>query len=83
METEKIAYFDKLIQDKLENLPRAIEGKAPIDVLEKICRELRWLKETKEQLLIHDVVKSFYCTGYKNNKIRCNEQCDVCKNHIE
>ena len=58
METEQIAYFDKLIQQKLENLPRAIEGKSPIERLEKICRELRWLKEAKEQLSISRVVGS-------------------------
>jgi len=58
MKTEQIAYFDKLIQQKLENLPRAIEGKAPVEILEKICQELRWLKEAKEQLLIHSVVSS-------------------------
>ena len=27
MNTEHVAYFDKLIQGKLEQLPRAIEGK--------------------------------------------------------
>jgi hypothetical protein len=79
METEKIAYFDKLIQNKLENLPRAIEGKASIEVLEKICRELRWLKEAKEKLLIYTVSKSFYCDEENYCLEKCTEQCMVCK----
>ena len=44
----KIAYFDKLIQSKLEQLPRAIEGKADKETIEQILKELRWLKEVKE-----------------------------------
>ena len=55
MNTEQIAYFDKLIQNKLEQLPRAIEGKSPIEVLEKICQELRMLKDAKEQLALCNV----------------------------
>ncbi len=38
MNTEHVAYFDKLIQGKLEQLPRAIEGKAPIDRLKKYAK---------------------------------------------
>ena len=51
MNTEHVAYFDRLIQGKLEQLPRAIEGKAPSERLEKICQELRMLKDAKEHFL--------------------------------
>tara|TARA_R110000803_G_scaffold76454_1_gene141086 strand:+ start:20403 stop:20570 length:168 start_codon:yes stop_codon:yes gene_type:complete len=51
MNKEHVAYFDKLIQQKLEGLPRAIEGKAPIERLEEICLQLRILKDAKEHFL--------------------------------
>lgn len=51
MNTEHVAYFDKLIQQKLECLPRAIEGKAPIERLEEICLQLRILKDAREHFL--------------------------------
>ena len=85
MKTEQIAYFDKLIQQKLESLPRAIEGKAPIERLEEICQELRWLKDVTEQLLIHVVVKSFYCYDKTVANAeedydfkQCDKQCEKC-----
>ena len=49
MKVEYVAYFDKLIQEKLEQLPRAIEGKAPFEVLNEICQELRILKDARER----------------------------------
>ena len=48
MTAEHVAYFDKLIQRKLEQLPRTIEGKAPVEVLNEICQELRILKDARE-----------------------------------
>jgi len=36
MNEEHVKCFDKQIQAKLEQFPRAIEGKAPIEVLNKI-----------------------------------------------
>jgi hypothetical protein len=51
MNTDPVAYFDILIQKKLEQLPRAIEGKMPIDGLRKICQELRILKDAREHFL--------------------------------
>ena len=51
MNTEHVAYFDKLIQQKLKCLPRAIEGKAPIERLEEICLQLRILKDAREHFL--------------------------------
>lgn len=51
MNKEHVAYFDKLIQDKIEQLPRAIEGKAPLERLEEICMQLRILKDAKEHFL--------------------------------
>jgi len=51
MNTEHIKYFDKLIQRKLEQLPRAVEGKAPIEELEKICQEIRILRDAKERFI--------------------------------
>ena len=49
MKVEYVAYFDKLIQEKLEQLPRAIEGKEPFEVLNEICQELRILKNVRER----------------------------------
>lgn len=43
-----VKYFEKEIQSKLEQLPRAIQGKAPMSRLEKICEEIKILKEAKE-----------------------------------
>ncbi len=51
MNTEHVAYFDKLIQQKLESLPRAIEGKAPVEKLEEICLQIRILKDAREHFL--------------------------------
>jgi len=51
MNEEHVKYFDKQIQAKLEQFPRAIEGKAPIEVLNKICLELRILKDAREHFL--------------------------------
>ena len=48
MNTEQVAYFNKLIQGKLEQLPRAIEGGEPISVLREICQEIQILKDAKE-----------------------------------
>ena len=80
MNTEQIAYFDKLIQNKLEQLPRAIEGKSPIEVLEKICQELRMLKYAKEQLALCNVVgrsEQLSCSTCKWLK-RTDDYCDTC-----
>jgi hypothetical protein len=51
MNEEHVKYFDKQIQAKLEQLPRAIEGKAPMKRLHKICLELRILKDAREHFL--------------------------------
>jgi hypothetical protein len=48
MKLKKVDFFDKLIQQKLEQLPRAIEGKANQKVLNKICIELRILKDARD-----------------------------------
>ena len=49
--TRQIKYFDKLIQSKLEQLPRALKGNAPKEVLDQILLEMKWLQEAKECLL--------------------------------
>lgn len=54
MNNKHVAYFDKLIQQKLEGLPRAIEGKAPIERLEEICLQLRILKDAKEYFMYNE-----------------------------
>lgn len=46
-----VAYFDKLIQQKLESLPRAIEGGVPIERLKEICLQLRILKDARGYFL--------------------------------
>ena len=53
--TRQIEYFDKLIQSKLEELPRAIKGNAPKEVLEQLLIEMEWLQEAKEQLELRDL----------------------------
>ena len=55
MNEEHVKYFDKQIQAKLEQFPRAIEGKAPIEVLNKICLELRILKDAREHFLYNEL----------------------------
>lgn len=48
MSKKHVTYLDKLIQQKLEAIPRAIEGNAPIERLKEDCSELRVLKDAKE-----------------------------------
>jgi hypothetical protein len=48
MSKKYVKYFDKEIQGKLEQFPRAIEGKASMKVLKKICLELRILKDARD-----------------------------------
>ena len=48
MNEAHVKYFNTQIQDKLEQFPRAVEGKAPIKLLLKICLELRILKDARE-----------------------------------
>lgn len=48
MVNEKIALLEKLIQRKLECLPRAIEGNAPVENLKHICNDLSLLREILE-----------------------------------
>jgi len=50
--TQAIKYFDKLIQSKLEQLPRAIKGGASKEVLEQILLEMEWLQKAKKLLLV-------------------------------
>ena len=47
---EHVKYFDKQIQAKLEQFPRAIEGKVPVKELNKRCVELRILKDARALL---------------------------------
>jgi len=49
--TRQIEYFDKLIQSKLEQLPRSLKGNAPKEVLDQILQEMEYLQEAKECLL--------------------------------
>ena len=49
--TKQIEYFDKLIQSKLEQLPRSLKGNAPKEVLDQILQEMEYLQEAKECLL--------------------------------
>ena len=51
MNEEHVKYFDKQIQAKLEQFPRAIEGKLNRKGLDKICLELRILKDAREHFL--------------------------------
>lgn len=51
IDSESIAYLDKLIQDKKGCLPRAIDGKANYKVIEKINRDLTVLKHIKERII--------------------------------
>ena len=51
MNEEHVKYFDKQIQSKLEQFPRAIEGKLNRKGLDKICLELRILKDAREHFL--------------------------------
>jgi len=51
MNEEHVVYFDKEIQSKLEQFPRAIEGKESIEALNKMCLELRILKDAREHFL--------------------------------
>jgi hypothetical protein len=48
MKLKKVEFFNKLIQQKLEQLPRAIEGKANQKVLNQICIELQILKNARD-----------------------------------
>jgi len=50
----QIKYFDKLIQSKLRQLPRALKGNAPKEVLEQILQEMEWLQEAKEHFELID-----------------------------
>lgn len=43
-----VEYFEKEIQSKLEQLPRAIAGNAPRDELDRICIELQILRDAKD-----------------------------------
>ena len=47
MNEKHIKYFDKEIQNKLEQIPRAITGGASKKVLRKICLELQILKDAR------------------------------------
>lgn len=47
---DSIELIDKLIQQRLESLPRAIEGKAPKSRLKEITAEIEHLREAKEAL---------------------------------
>ena len=49
--TRQIEYFDKLIQSKLEQLPRSLKGNAPKEVLDQILQEMEYLQEAKECLI--------------------------------
>jgi hypothetical protein len=55
---DKKTFFLNLYKEKLEEIPRAIEGKAPYKILEKKCKELVYLKEVCEHLNISDVIFS-------------------------
>jgi len=54
MQKNKIKYFDKLIQSKLRQLPRALKGNVPKEVLEQILQEMEWLQEAKEHFELID-----------------------------
>jgi len=71
--TEHIEYFDKLIQNKLEQLPRAIKGEAPKEHLYKILKEIDFLKDAKEALIMRKVSRSA-----KVNKTKVSVKCLHC-----
>ena len=50
MKNNKRIFFLNLYKKKLEQLPRAIQGQAPYKILEKICKELDYLKEASENI---------------------------------
>lgn len=54
-----VQLLDKLIQDRLEILPRAIEGKTPYGALENKVAEIKLLRGLKQHwLLDHPQTKS-------------------------
>ena len=70
--TDHIKYFEKQIQNKLEQLPRAIKGDAPREVLDKILQELDILKDAKEAFSLHVVRRSedvMFCCTMKQEEI--------------
>jgi hypothetical protein len=65
----KKTFFLNLYKEKLEEIPRAIGGKAPFETLEKKCEELAYLKEICEHLNIGDVSHSCICCGKEIKKL--------------
>ena len=47
--TEHIKYFEKEIQSKLEQLPRAIRGNAPKEDIDRILLEMDILKDAMQE----------------------------------
>lgn len=54
-EKEYNEYLDKEILNKYKQFPRAIEGKAPKEVLEKICLDIEILKIAKDNFNSSDI----------------------------
>ena len=48
MNEKRINYLERLIQEKLEQFPRAIEGGVPTEKLLNMCNELETLKISRD-----------------------------------
>jgi len=66
MSEEHVKYFDAQIQSTLEQLSRAIEGKVIRRDLDKICLEIRILKDAREHFVQSKAIENFKKNFWKN-----------------